>query len=133
MICDTLNVLGATYANCDGKYKVTADTVEWAPERPVYKHITKNRYIFWNAHGLGWSIGKAEYLNSGSHWHRSKSCDLKSQLFVYILFTYLGGLDTSEPWQGNWNGGVLIECLGKEPRQLVQVKDEEGQMISEGP
>ena len=75
VICDTLNVLGATYANCDGRYKVTTDVVEWAPERPVYRHVKKNRYIFWNAHGLGWSIGKAEYLTSGSHWHRSKSDD----------------------------------------------------------
>ena len=73
VICDTLNVLGATYANCDGRYKVTDETVEWAPERPVYRHSTKNRVIFWNAHGLGWSIGKEEYLISGSHWHRSKS------------------------------------------------------------
>ena len=29
-----------------------------------------SRYIFWNAGGLGWSIGKLEYLTSGSHWHR---------------------------------------------------------------
>lgn len=72
VICDTLNVLGATYANCDGRYKVTADIVDWAPQRPVYKHVSKDRYIFWNAHGLGWSIGKEEYLKSGSHWHRSK-------------------------------------------------------------
>ena len=71
VICETLNVLGATYANCDGRYKVTTDSVEWAPQRPVYKHVSKDRYIFWNAHGLGWSIGKQEYLTSGSHWHRS--------------------------------------------------------------
>ena len=72
MICSSLNVLGATYANCDGRYKVTGESVEWAPERPVYRHISKDRFIFWNAHGLGWSIGKEEYLKSGSHWHRSK-------------------------------------------------------------
>ncbi len=30
------------------------------------------RYIFWNAGGLGWSIGKEEYLQTGSHWHRSE-------------------------------------------------------------
>ena len=72
VICSTLNVLGATYANCDGRYKVTGESVEWAPERPVYKHSEKDRFIFWNAHGLGWSIGKEEYLKSGSHWHRSK-------------------------------------------------------------
>ena len=72
VICDTLNVLGATYANCDGRYKYTDDQVDWAPERPVFKHVTKDRYVFWNAGGLGWSIGKRAYLSSGSHWHRSK-------------------------------------------------------------
>ena len=51
---------------------MTGESVEWAPERPVYKHSEKDRFIFWNAHGLGWSIGKEEYLKSGSHWHRSK-------------------------------------------------------------
>ena len=72
VICDTLNVLGATYANCDGRYKYTDAQVDWAPERPVFKHVTKDRYVFWNAGGLGWSIGKRAYLSSGSHWHRSK-------------------------------------------------------------
>ncbi len=73
VICQTLNVLGATYANCDGQYVITNDHVDWAPERPVYRHENKDRYIFWNAHGLGWSIGKKDYLTTGSHWHRSKS------------------------------------------------------------
>ena len=72
VICDTLNVLGATYANCDGRYKYTDEQVDWAPERPVFKHVTKDRYIFWNAHGLGWLIGKRAYLTSGSHFHESK-------------------------------------------------------------
>ena len=72
VVCQALNVLGATYANCDGQYVVTSERVDWAPDRPVYKHVTKDRYIFWNAHGLGWSIGKREYLQTGSHWHRSK-------------------------------------------------------------
>ena len=72
VICPTLNVLGATYANCDGRYKVTGERVDWSPDRPVYKHVNKDRYIFWNAGGLGWSIGKKAYLKTGSHWHRSK-------------------------------------------------------------
>ena len=63
--------------------------VEWAPERVVYKHTEKDRlgvgkgceaedcnfccrYIFWNAGGLGWSIGKLEYLEDGRHWHKSR-------------------------------------------------------------
>ena len=28
--------------------------------------------IFWNAGGLGWSIGKLEYLEDGRHWHKSR-------------------------------------------------------------
>ena len=23
-----------------------------------------------------------------------------------------GGLDTAEPWQGRWAGGILVECVG---------------------
>ncbi|CAB4062518.1 unnamed protein product [Lepeophtheirus salmonis] len=91
--CPLVNVIGATYANCDGRYKVTNNKVPWASERPVYKHTRKNRYIFWNAGGLGWSIGKREYLKTGSHWHRS-------------------GLDTDEPWEGKWEEGVRVECVG---------------------
>ena len=44
--------------------------VSWAPERPVYKHVTKNRYIFWNAHGYGWCIGPDL---SSSYFATSKS------------------------------------------------------------
>ena len=25
---------------------------------------------------------------------------------------FLGGLDTAEPWQGRWAGGILVECVG---------------------
>ena len=110
--------MGATYANCDGRYKVTTDSVEWAPQRPVYKHVSKDRYIFWNAHGLGWSIGKQEYLTSGSHWHRSRKKTKFFKLLDFVQCEFLGGLDTSEPWQGRWNGGVLVECVGRaEPPQ----------------
>ena len=50
--------------------------------------------IFWNAGGLGWSIGKLAYLTSGSFWHKS-------------------GLDTPEPWQGEWEKSVEVECAGE--------------------
>ena len=46
------------------------------------------RYIFWNAGGLGWSIGKKDYLKSGSHWHRSKVFFVKSGLFCQVLFCF---------------------------------------------
>ena len=36
MVCPTVDVLGATYANCDGRYKIVSDEfVEWAPERRI--------------------------------------------------------------------------------------------------
>ncbi len=42
------------------------------PESSGLIVCTLYRYLFWNAGGLGWSIGKLEYLASGSHWHRSE-------------------------------------------------------------
>ena len=55
------------------------------------------RVIFWNAGGLGWSIGKTAYLSTGSHWHWS-------------------GLDSQEPWQGEWKKNVTVECVGEEEK-----------------
>ncbi len=44
VICESVNVLGATYANCDGRYEfLPGTTVEWAPDRPVFKHVGKDR------------------------------------------------------------------------------------------
>ena len=63
----------------------------------MWRHVSKDRFIFWNKGGLGWSIGKKAYLTSGSHWHRS-------------------GLDSAEPWQGAWRGGVAVECAAEAPR-----------------
>ena len=28
---------------------------------------------------------------------------------------FSGGLDTDEPWQGRWERGVLVECVGTPP------------------
>ena len=109
LLCPRLVVYGADFANCNGEYVLSNLTVGWAPHRPVYKHVGKNRWelhvmngghkklcvlwrvIFWNAGGLGWSIGKTAYLKTGSHWHRS-------------------GLDAAEPWQGDWEKNVIVEC-----------------------
>ena len=91
--CLTLNVYGATYASCNGYYMVTLDRVPWAPCRQVYKHVYKNRYIFWNAHGYGWSIGTKEDLITGKHYYSSH-------------------VDSKEPWQEEWrtNNNVLVKC-----------------------
>ena len=71
VICPTLNVMGAAYANCNGNYKVTGESVFWSPNRLVYKHINKDRYIFWNT-GIGWSIGAKAFLKTGQHFYKSK-------------------------------------------------------------
>ena len=51
------------------------------------------RVVFWNSAGIGWSIGKSEYLKSGSYWHKS-------------------GSDAPEPWMEDWAGDVTVECVG---------------------
>ena len=73
LLCPELTVQNAEYADCNGDYEETrAVRVSWAPERPVFRHKERDRFIFWNTGGLGWSIGKEEYLVDGRHWHKSK-------------------------------------------------------------
>ena len=90
--CSRVVVSQADYADCDGEYELSPYVVLWAVTRPVWRHVSKDRFIFWNKGGLGWSIGKKAYLTSGSHWHWS-------------------GLDSPEPWQGEWEAGVVVECV----------------------
>ena len=91
--CPVVIVKNADFADCNGEYRYSYSLkVDWAPDRPVYIHKDKDRVLFWNSGGLGWSIGKANYLESGNHWHRSS-------------------LDTDEPWQGEWEGGVEVTCI----------------------
>ena len=64
--------------------------------------------MFWNAGGLGWCIGKTAYLTTGSHWHRS-------------------GLETAEPWQGEWEKNVRVECA-EDKEELVD-SGEDGDIV----
>ena len=64
------------------------------------------RYIFWNAGGLGWSIGKREYLKSGTHWHKSNY----NAVYIYVSVWYAGYSDDVEPWTSKWEGGVVVQC-----------------------
>ena len=77
LLCPELKVQNAEYANCNGEYVETEVRVSWAPDRPVFKHKDKDRFIFWNTAGLGWSIGKQEYLVDGRHWHKSKERNIE--------------------------------------------------------
>ena len=47
---------------------------------------------------------------SGSHWHRSMNNDYAPS--VSFLISPTGGLDAPEPWQGDWENGVQVECQG---------------------
>ena len=40
----------------------------------------------------GWSIGHPAWLVSGNHWHKS-------------------GLDSDEPWQGEWGKNITVDCI----------------------
>ena len=116
--------------------------VDWAPERVVYKHTEKDRwgwgmfnaysgkkfaifccrYIFWNAGGLGWSIGKLEYLEDGRHWHKSRFIFRKVPPWT-IIRLFSGGSDAKEPWQDVWLSGVTVKCSSNR-----QQKSKSGQM-----
>ena len=70
---------------------------------PVNICISHARYVFWNAGGLGWSIGKRAYLESGSYWHKS-------------------GADSEEPWQVDWEKDVIVKCHDENGRKHSNCK-----------
>ncbi len=82
MTCPILSVSNADYKYINGNYtKVNYNngnymkvnkTVSWAPEKPVYKHVEKDRYIFWVEHGYGWSIGNKKRLHEGRFYRAGK-------------------------------------------------------------
>ena len=41
--CHHLLVHGANFANCNGEYCLSNTSVSWAPDKPVYKHVGKDR------------------------------------------------------------------------------------------
>ena len=43
LLCPRVVVYNADYADCNGEYDVTEETVSWAPDRRVYAHRTKDR------------------------------------------------------------------------------------------
>ena len=44
LLCPRVVVYNADYANCNGEYDVTEETVSWAPDRRVYAHRSKDRW-----------------------------------------------------------------------------------------
>ena len=74
--CTSIELLPEdTYAGCGGKYSLLLNEhVSWAPLLPVYKHISKDRYIFYtgNNYTEGWGCGSKAQLSSGSYYIHSK-------------------------------------------------------------
>ena len=110
----------------------------WEPPMPTAMADTKWLPIQWNGHHKGQSTNMCPRIGTSfgtlmvlvgalgnkNTWHpevigievgkRNKIV----QAFGFVQCEFLGGLDTSEPWQGRWNGGVLVECVGRaEPPQ----------------
>ena len=77
LICESVTVSYAIYANAGGEYKyMPTERVSWALDKPVYKEIQKDRYIFWtDGQGFGtqWVIGSYAMLSTGAYHHKSKS------------------------------------------------------------
>jgi len=103
--CPVLTVTNADFADCNGDYSVTEETVTWATDRPVYAHADKDRFIFWNAGGLGWSIGKREYLTSGSHWHRSSIVNSINRGYIMHYLRWAGQYRTMARGVGGRSDG----------------------------
>ena len=52
----------ASYGDCNGEYKYVPFRVTWAPDKPVYQRVDKNRYIYWSEfNGLQWAIMHKAY------------------------------------------------------------------------
>ena len=68
------------------------------------------RLIFWNANGVGWSIGKAEFLKTGAYWHNS------------------GTNSSAWPSQDSpWPKGVTVTCVQSESSTERQQSSDNGE------
>ena len=76
LTCEYVSVSNASYASCDGEYQyMPQERVSWALDKPVYKGLQNDRYIFWTedkGYGSQWVIGSYEMLTTGSWFHTSK-------------------------------------------------------------
>ena len=65
--CDlVVDVSNADYAGCSGRYERTSAQLR---ERPVYKHASRARYLFWSGDPYGWAIGAYEGWTRGGWFH----------------------------------------------------------------
>ena len=61
--CHHLIVHNADRADCNGEYALSNKSVNWAPDKPVYRHVYKNRLEFWNTYCVSYYLNcKADIL-----------------------------------------------------------------------
>jgi hypothetical protein len=74
--CYSIIVTGGRSRILQGEYIKTENYADSAPENPIYKKKTSNRYIFNTGSSKGWSIGKKDHLDSGRSYYSSGSNNL---------------------------------------------------------
>ena len=111
-LCKEIEVLNANYASCSGIYLATNEfKVAWAKDKPVYRHVKMDRFIFYNIEPYYWCIGKQSHL-------RTKQ------------FYYYNGISKSEPlsqnntWKTNAQEGYAsVLCHEPKTDNLTNVKE----------
>ena len=73
----TIKVTGSDYQHCTGIYVLSVKKASRSPDRPVYKKIGFDRFIYFYPSSNGWRIGRRAALsageNEGEFWFESKS------------------------------------------------------------
>merc|ERR1712156_1287930 len=89
--CDRVEVTGADYASCNGEYEVMDWRNPLAPHRPTYKHISKQRFIYWDTYpSYGWTIAPKRAPTGAFHFSYGQA----------------GLSPHCEPWQESWKRGI---------------------------
>ena len=128
MTCETVKVSNTANADADGEYQyMPQERVSWELDKPVYKELQKDRYIFWTegqGYGTQWVIGSYSMLSTGSYLQKSKLSWVYrwvhrwSCLYIKIIAAFSlihskqfpGNLQSLEPWEGDWVDGEIVGC-----------------------
>ena len=55
--CPAIRVKGAETDKCFGEYRAVNHTTTFAPNKPLYSHVLRDRYIYWDPTEIRWEIG----------------------------------------------------------------------------
>lgn len=55
--CPAIRVKGAETDKCFGEYRAVNLTTTFAPNKPLYSHVLRDRYIYWDPTEIRWEIG----------------------------------------------------------------------------